>query len=85
MPTPIPPTPPHPFSADAIAASVHATMDDALRAIPMGKRGAFLVDATGGTVRAVLAARIGDNWQAAAGVDYDGHQAAGRVALIGSW
>lgn len=77
---------PNPFSPQALAQSVHDTLDDAMSVVPPGKRGALLVDATAqGQVQLVLATRIGKGWQFGVGAGYDGHHVEGKVALMGSW
>ena len=76
---------PNIFSLANTAKSVHASIDEALLAIPKGKRSAVLIDATNERVQMLLAIRAGDNWQIAGGAVYDGAHVAGRVSLAGSW
>ncbi len=68
MPTPLNPTP----IANSIGNAIAAT----LATIPAGGRGSLLLEATTENgVQAVLAARVGNHWQMAAGtgVDLDRH------------
>ena len=61
---------------------------DALAAIPTDKRDALLVRAdANGNATATLAARYGDHWKLAAGVDYHigEKRPSGYVAVEGSW
>lgn len=74
------------FSLASTAKSVHASLDEAFAAIPDGHRGAFFVLADETGARAVVAARIGDHWQLAAGADKPWHgPVSGLVGLMGSW
>lgn len=74
------------FSMERTAKSVHQTLGEAFRAIPSGKRAALLVIADTDGTRAVLAAKIGANWQVASGADKPwGGPVRGTVAVQGSW
>lgn len=76
----------NPFSADAIAKSVHKTLDEAMVALPEGKKHALLIDAsTDNGVKAVYVSKIDDKWQIALETGYDGHAAHGRVATALVW
>lgn len=79
-------TPQNPFSPDSIASAVHSTLDAALASIPDNKRGALLVLAGPEGMQVMAAARIGNNWQLAAGAGkpWDGPLTA-HVAVAGSW
>jgi len=73
------------FSPAALRKSVHDSLDDAMLAVPPGKHGAVLVDATSDRVRALLVTRIGKDWSVMGAADYDGHHVDGKVAIAGSW
>lgn len=83
----------NPFSYLAEAQAVHATMDQALAAIPAGKRGALLAQAVTDQYgvtheQLMVAARIGSNWQLAGGADWDGNlkdKASISVGVMGAW
>jgi hypothetical protein len=77
--------PDSPFSLASTAKSVHATLDEALLAIPDGKRSAVLIDATNERVQMLLAIRAGAHWQIAGGAVYDGDHVTGHVTVAGSW
>lgn len=74
------------FSPERTAQSVHQTLGEAFRAIPPDKRAALLVIADMEGTRAVVAAKIGANWQIAGGADkpWKG-PVRGTVAVQGSW
>jgi DNA integrity scanning protein DisA with diadenylate cyclase activity len=69
-----------------ISNSVKTAINEALQAVPEGKRGALLVISDGQGTRAHLASRIGDNWKvaASAGVRWNG-EINGLVAVQGAW
>lgn len=74
------------FSPEALAKSVHATLDDAFQAIPDGKRAALLMTADTHSASALVAARINDHWQLAAGGTWEKDaKPIGKVALVGYW
>lgn len=73
------------FSPANLQKAVHDTLDQALTAIPDGKRSAVLVDATNERVQLLLAIRAGETWTIAGGAVYDGAHVQGRVAIAGSW
>lgn len=73
------------FSPSKLRKAVHASLDDATAALPPGKRGAVLIDATQDRVRALLVFKAGDAWTVAAEAQYDGEAVAGKVAVAGSW
>lgn len=74
------------FSPDATRAAVHDSLESAFKAIPDGKRGALLVVADQDGARALLAARIGHNWQLAGGVDKAwAGPVQGQVVIQGAW
>jgi hypothetical protein len=82
-PTPI-------FTPAALSKSVHDTLDQAMVAIPPGQDGAILIDGTVTSAgrpaaHVLIATRIGDHWQLAAGAGWDGHAVEGKVAMMGSW
>lgn len=74
------------MSATPIGDAVKASINDAFLAVPDGKRGALLVIADEHGARAMVAARIGDNWKVAAEASkpWDG-PVTGTVSIIGSW
>lgn len=77
---------PDDFSYLAAAQSAHTNISEAIAAIPAGRSGALLVDATGTTAEAMIATHLGnDNWTLAAGGTWDGHHVAGKVTLVGAW
>lgn len=86
----LPTASPNPFDPTATARSVHATLDEALAAIPPGHDGAFMLQGTEvdgqPALQALIATRIGANWSVAAGATWAGgtHYSA-EVALMGSW
>lgn len=73
-------------SATPISDAVKASVKDAFKSIPEGKRGALLVIADESGARATVAARVGEHWKVAAGAakPWDG-PVSGTVAVIGSW
>jgi hypothetical protein len=72
--------------ATPIADAVKASINDAFRAVPDGKRGALLVIADEHGARAMVAARIGDNWKVAAEAAKPWNEpVTGTVAIVGSW
>jgi len=74
------------FSPAALRKSVHDSLDKAQLAIPPGKHGAVLVDATtDGGAQVLLVHRIGDAWTVMGQADYTGHHVAGKVSIAGSW
>jgi hypothetical protein len=85
-------TPPvNPFSYSALAQSVHATLDDAFKAVPDGKRGVLLGkfdEQPDGTKHASfgIATKFGNNWEVAAGADWDGvHNPSVSFGVMDSW
>lgn len=82
-----------PFSYGAEAAAVHATLDAAIGTIPAGKRGALLtryvLNPDGTQSESVqVAAKLGSNWEVAAGGAWDGnvtHKPGVSFAVAGSW
>lgn len=75
------------FSSAATMKAVHDTLDEAMVALPPGKRGAILIDASTETktVRALFVEKVNDHWQVALEGDYDGHHVAGKVATAVTW
>lgn len=73
------------FSPENVRKAVHASLDEAMRAVPKGKRSAVLIDATNERVQLLLAIKAGDSWQFTADATYDGSHVAGHVSLLGSW
>lgn len=78
------------FSAAALAAAVHSTLEETMATIPPGKRGALLAQvvetANGPQASAVVAAHIGGIWQVAGGGSYDRTSGlAAKFGLMGAW
>jgi len=69
-----------------ISDAVRASINDAFRAVPDGKRGALLVIADENGARAMVAAKLGSRWKVAfeAAKSWNG-PITGTVALEGSW
>ncbi len=80
-----------PFSPDAIARSVHATLDGAIAAIPDGHTHAILIDgsyqqADGPAGRVMFVQKAPDGWDVAFSAGYDRpHGIGAQVALMDSW
>jgi hypothetical protein len=78
--------PDSPFSYANTAQSVHASLDEAFKAIPDGKRGALLMTANTHGGSAMLAARINGTWQIAAGGTWSqSEKPQGQIAVLGTW
>jgi hypothetical protein len=73
------------FSPSSLQKAVHDSLEQATAAIPPGKNGAILVDATTERVQVLLAERVGESWTFSVGVAYDGNHVSGKVAVAGSW
>ncbi len=78
-----------PFSPESLAKSLHATLEDAFKAIPPEHSHAFLFDAVtapGFGVQAIYVQRAPKGWniELAGAVDKK-HGVSGRVALAKSW
>jgi hypothetical protein len=79
------------FSPSATAKAVHATLDEALTAIPEGKSHAVIFDGTydtasGGAVRALFVQRAPDGWNIVLAGDYSGPGGvSGQVAVAKAW
>lgn len=77
------------FGPDAIAKSVHATLDAAFSAIPADRKHAVIIDATtvdGGTVRAMFVQRKDDGWNLEMSIDVSkDHGVSGAVTVAKSW
>lgn len=75
-----------PETFSPISDAVKASINDAFKTVPEGKRGALLVVADEHGARAMLAARMGEHWKVAAGAgkQWNG-PVSGTVAVIGSW
>jgi hypothetical protein len=74
------------FTATPIGDAIKRQVSAALATIPDHKRGALIVVANHDGLKAQVAARIGDDWQIAAGggVTWTG-DVEGSVAVVGSW
>lgn len=81
----------NPFSPAATAKAIHATLDEALTAIPEGKSHAVIFDGTydkaaGGTVHALFVQRAPDGWNIVLAGKYDGPGGvSGHVAVAKAW
>lgn len=79
------------FSPDAIAKSVHATLDAAYAAIPDGKAHAIIFDGTASTedgpaIRALYVQRAPDGWNVVLEGGYSGPGGvSGQVAVAKAW
>lgn len=79
------------FSPEAIAKSVHATLDEAFAAIPEGRSHALIVDGEyyggrGVRARALYVQRVGKGWNIALEGDWNGNNLPdGKVSLLKSW
>jgi hypothetical protein len=73
------------FSPANLQKAVHDSLEQATAAIPEGKTGALLLDATTDRVQVLLAVKAGDAWTISGVAQYDGHHVAGKVAVAGSW
>lgn len=73
-------------SRTPIADAVKASIADAFKAVPAGKRGALLVIADEHGARAMVAAKLGEHWKVAAegGKPWAG-PVTGTVSVIGAW
>ena len=73
-------------SRTPISDAIRDSLSDAFKAVPDNKRGALVVIADEQGARAMLAAKLGDNWKVAAGVSkpWDG-PVTGSVAIMGTW
>lgn len=78
-----------PFGPDAIAKSVHATLDAAFSAIPADRKHAVIIDATtvdGGSARAMFVQRVDHGWNIVLEGDVDrAHGVSGAVTVAKSW
>jgi hypothetical protein len=69
-----------------ISDAVKASINDAFRAVPDGKRGALLILADEHGARAMLAANLNGNWKVAVEGSKPWHgPVTGTVAIVGSW
>lgn len=86
------PTPPTTVIFDGtplapMAPSIKAAIADAFSALPDGKRVALLAIADVNGTRGVVAAKIGEHWQVAAGTEFKWHEKkpSGYVAVQAIW
>lgn len=79
---------PSPFDPAVTAKAIHATLADALAALPPDRSGGIFIDATlPGTVTVTAAIRKGDGFELAAVAGYDiaTHVVEGRVVGALTW
>lgn len=89
LPVPVAPLPVSPLGRiepGPIALSIEQAVTAALKTVPGDKRGALLAVATTEGARAVVAAKLGEDWKLAGwvGKDWQGPVEAG-VAVMGTW
>jgi hypothetical protein len=81
----------NPFSAEQTAKAIHASLDDALAAVPEGKSNVVLVDGTysretGAAARALWLRKTDSGWNVLLEGRVDStHGIAGKVATAKSW
>jgi hypothetical protein len=78
------------FGRPQVSDPIRQSISEAFSAVPENKRGAFLLIADQGddTVRAHVAAKLGDNWKVAAGAGWEWGKKSPTtafVAVVGTW
>jgi hypothetical protein len=73
------------FSPEALSKHVFASLDDAFKGVPEGKKFALLIDATTDTAQMIVAFKPNTHWQVAFQSDWDGNKIENKISSALVW